>query len=88
MSTILEHPAAQALLEQTDVSPQTVNACSRHLTKFGGHAGAAGDETLDATASLGDLYARMRTGAFNVGSPDGQWASGLALIKESVALRS
>jgi SRSO17 transposase len=34
MSTILEHPAAQALLEQTDVSPQTVNACSRHLTAF------------------------------------------------------
>src|SRR5436190_12143559 len=34
MSTILEHPKAQALLDQTDVAPQTVNGCSRHLTAF------------------------------------------------------
>jgi SRSO17 transposase len=34
MATILEHPAAQALLEQTDVAPQTVNSCSHHLTTF------------------------------------------------------
>src|SRR5438034_5674128 len=34
MSTILEHPAAQALLDQTDVDPATVNACARHLTPF------------------------------------------------------
>jgi SRSO17 transposase len=34
MSTILEHPQAQALLDQTDVAPQTVNRCSRHLTAF------------------------------------------------------
>src|ERR1700674_2415390 len=34
MSTILEHPEAQALLEQTDVAPETVNSCSRHLTAF------------------------------------------------------
>src|ERR1700732_2473141 len=34
MSTILEHPDAQALLDQTDVSPGTVRACSRHLTAF------------------------------------------------------
>ena len=34
MSTILEHPDAQALLEQTDVAPATVNSCSRRLTTF------------------------------------------------------
>jgi SRSO17 transposase len=34
MSTILEHPAAQALLAQTEVTPATVNACARHLTPF------------------------------------------------------
>jgi SRSO17 transposase len=34
MSTILEHPEAQALLDQTTVSPHTVAACARHLTSF------------------------------------------------------
>jgi SRSO17 transposase len=34
MSTILEHPDAQALLEQTEVDPDTVRTCSRHLTAF------------------------------------------------------
>jgi SRSO17 transposase len=34
MSTILEHPRAQELLEQTTVSPQDVSACARDLTAF------------------------------------------------------
>jgi SRSO17 transposase len=34
MATILEHPEAQALLEQTEVAPATVNSCSRRLTTF------------------------------------------------------
>src|SRR5262249_13998569 len=34
MSTILEHPDAQALLDQADVCPATVRACGRHLTAF------------------------------------------------------
>jgi SRSO17 transposase len=34
MSTLLEHPDAQALLDQTKVAPATVNACARHLTAF------------------------------------------------------
>jgi SRSO17 transposase len=34
MATILEHPEAQALLEQTDVAPAVVNSCSRRLTAF------------------------------------------------------
>jgi SRSO17 transposase len=34
MSTILEHPRAQELLEQADVDPATVRACRRQLTAF------------------------------------------------------
>src|ERR1700732_5051225 len=34
MSTLMEHPDAQALLEQTEVEAATVNSCSRHLTAF------------------------------------------------------
>ena len=34
MSTLMEHPDAQALLEQTEVEPATVNAWSRYLTAF------------------------------------------------------
>jgi SRSO17 transposase len=34
MSTILDHPDAQALLEQTDLAPDDVRASARHLTRF------------------------------------------------------
>jgi SRSO17 transposase len=34
MSTLLEHPDAQALLEQTEVSPADVRSCGRQLTLF------------------------------------------------------
>ncbi len=34
MSTLLEHPDAQALLDDTVVSPSTVRVCTRHLTAF------------------------------------------------------
>src|ERR1700726_2386115 len=34
MSTLMEHPDAQALLEQTEVEPATENSCSRYLTAF------------------------------------------------------
>jgi SRSO17 transposase len=34
MSTILEHPAAQELLAQTEVEPATVRRCTQHLTRF------------------------------------------------------
>jgi SRSO17 transposase len=34
MSTLLEHPAAQELLAQTEVEPGTVRRCARHLTRF------------------------------------------------------
>ena len=34
MATILEHPQAQALLEQTDVAPDDLRPCGRRLTAF------------------------------------------------------
>lgn len=50
------------------------------------HAGATGAETLDSTPTLGDFYQRMFTGALKLGTADGQWAFGLTLLKESLAL--
>lgn len=34
MSTILEHPAVQALLAETDVDPSTLRSCRQRLTRF------------------------------------------------------
>jgi thiamine kinase-like enzyme len=50
------------------------------------HAGATGAETLDATPSLGEFYQRMRAGALKLGTADGHWWFGLALLKEGLAL--
>jgi aminoglycoside phosphotransferase (APT) family kinase protein len=50
------------------------------------HPGAT-DATLDSTPALGEFYQRMRAGELQVGTADGQWAFGLALLKESLALR-
>ncbi|MDC0741619.1 phosphotransferase [Polyangium mundeleinium] len=49
------------------------------------HAGATGAETLDATPSLGEFYQRMAAGALKLGTADGHWAFGLALLKECLA---
>lgn len=57
-----------------------------HLARNGGHAGAGGNETVDSTPSLGEVYQRMRSGALSPATSDGQWSFGLALLKESVAL--
>jgi aminoglycoside phosphotransferase (APT) family kinase protein len=48
-----------------------------------GHAGDARSKVED-TASLVDVYQRMRAGALNVASPAGQWVLGLALVKASL----
>ena len=48
----------------------------------GGHAGAEGE--LSSAPSLVDFYQKLRAGAVNVGTPDGQWAFGLALVKASL----
>lgn len=50
------------------------------------HPGASGTETLASTLSLGEVYQQMRAGALSLGTADGVWAFGLALLKESLAL--
>jgi aminoglycoside phosphotransferase (APT) family kinase protein len=57
-----------------------------HLARHGGHAGATGEETLDSTPVLGELYQRMRSGSLSVATAEGQWSFGLALLKASLAL--
>ena len=58
-----------------------------HLARRGGHVGATGDETVDETPTLAEVYARMRSGALSPATGEGQWWFGLALVKESVSLR-
>lgn len=55
------------------------------LARRAGHPGAAGGETAQSTVPLGDLYQRMRAGEFSMAAPEGQWAFGLALVKEGLA---
>ncbi len=49
------------------------------------HPGATGAETLASTPSLAEFYQRLRAGKLKIGTADGQWAFGLALLKESLA---
>jgi aminoglycoside phosphotransferase (APT) family kinase protein len=49
------------------------------------HPGATGAETLASTLSLSEFYQQMQAGALNIASADGQWAFGLALLKESLS---
>jgi aminoglycoside phosphotransferase (APT) family kinase protein len=58
---------------------------SLHLARQMNHAGATGADTLQAALALGDFYQRMRTGELRLGTPAGQWAFGLALLKEALA---
>lgn len=50
------------------------------------HPGATGTETLEATPTLGEFYQQMRSGTFTIGTPEGQWAFGLSLIKEGLSV--
>lgn len=50
------------------------------------HLGATGAETLETTLSLGEFYQRMQSGALKIGTAEGQWAFGLALLKTSLTL--
>jgi len=59
---------------------------SLHVARLVNHPGATGAETLEATLSLGDFYQQMQAGVLKLGTPQGQWAFGLALLKESLAL--
>lgn len=49
-----------------------------------GHTSTAGDETLESTLSLAEFYQRMRAGALDLSTTEGQWAFGLSLVKESL----
>ncbi|HEX6037434.1 phosphotransferase [Longimicrobium sp.] len=55
------------------------------LARRGGHPGATGGETAESPASLADIYQRMRAGELNIAGAEGQWAFGLALMKEGLA---
>ncbi|OJT21105.1 hypothetical protein BO221_30010 [Archangium sp. Cb G35] len=57
-----------------------------HLARQMKHPGATGTETPDSTPSLGEFYQRMMTGALKLGTADGHWGFGLALLKGSLAL--
>lgn len=63
-----------------------VGAMQLYLARRMKHAGATGAETLESTPSLGEFYQRMMTGGLKLGTADGQWAFGLALLKVSLAL--
>ena len=52
-----------------------------HLARQSGHAGATGEETLESTLSLGDVYQRLRAGSANLTTGEGKWLLGLALVK-------
>jgi aminoglycoside phosphotransferase (APT) family kinase protein len=55
-----------------------------HLARKKAHPGAAGSETLASTLSLAAFYQQLRAGAVDPATPEGQWAFGLALLKESL----
>lgn len=59
---------------------------SLYLARQMKHPGASGTETLESTLSLGEFYQRMRAGELKLGTPEGQWAFGLALLKDGLSL--
>ncbi|HEY9839731.1 MAG TPA: phosphotransferase [Candidatus Obscuribacterales bacterium] len=56
-----------------------------HLARHSGHAGAT-SETLETAPTLAEVYQGLRAGSLNIASGEGQWAFGLALVKEGVSL--
>jgi aminoglycoside phosphotransferase (APT) family kinase protein len=55
------------------------------LARAGGHPGARGDQTPEATPSLTDVYQRLMAGSLSIATAEGQWAFGLAMVKASAA---
>jgi aminoglycoside phosphotransferase (APT) family kinase protein len=55
-----------------------------YLARLLKHPGATG--TVEEALALGDFYQQMRAGTLRLGTPEGQWAFGLALMKESLAV--
>jgi hypothetical protein len=58
------------------------------LARQTGHDGTGAPETLDAAPTLGDVYRKMQTGDLSLGTSEGRWEFGLALISEAHALGS
>ena len=54
------------------------------LARQHGHTG--GNGALESAGSLLEFYQRMRAGTISPASAEGQWAFGLALVKEAVAM--
>jgi aminoglycoside phosphotransferase (APT) family kinase protein len=63
-----------------------IGAFQLQMARRLGHAGATGSETLASTLALGAFYQRMNSGAVRLGTAEGSWAFGLALIKEAQEL--
>ena len=97
----MDEATARRLLEAYDEAPQpalpagfvyhrrlAAVLCGANflgIARQRGHGGATGRETPDDAPSLAGIYQRMRGGAFDIASAEGQWAFGLALLGESAA---
>jgi aminoglycoside phosphotransferase (APT) family kinase protein len=53
------------------------------LARHSGHSGASGTETLESTAPLVAVYQRLRSRDLDLGTAEGRWSCGLALVKAS-----
>lgn len=53
--------------------------------RMSGYVGT--DAPIESVSSLGDLYAEMRNGTFDIRTARGQWSFGLALIGEGTPVR-
>lgn len=94
----MDAPTALALLSAYDEAPvdalparflwnrrlagTLAGAVFVRLAREAGHVGGMADPGI----ALGEIYRRMTTGAFDLRSADGQWAMGLALVREAHAL--
>ena len=63
-------------------APVMSGAAALHMARLRGHPG--GEVAAELTPSLGEVYQQLRSGAFDIGSVDGQWTFGLALVKEGI----
>jgi hypothetical protein len=57
---------------------------SMQVALQGGHPGSFEPHASHDAPALGDVYAAMRSGALQLGTPAGQWTFGLALVRESM----
>jgi aminoglycoside phosphotransferase (APT) family kinase protein len=71
----------ERLLETRRLVAVLAGSASLLLARRLKHPGA--DTAVDDALALGDFYQQMRAGTLRLGTPDGQWAFGLALVKES-----